>query len=331
MRMYVVLFALSACSATGLPNGDELVGEDGGVAPAMLDLAMLHAVVHDMAPTPDFANLQWQFQPSKQPGPDLRGIWGSAWDNVYAVGTHTMLHSKGDGKWSAEMASGDGVWGSSATDIYAIQGNVIRHSMGNGQWTSQSVAPFFGLNAIWGSSASDIYVACNGPALIHSNGNGKWTSVALPPLDQSVTQFLALWGSTATDVYVAGAGIVHLIGSQWSIEQSPTMAFLRGLWGSSAKDVYAVGENGTILHSVGNGIWTAQQSGHKGDFSSVWGSGPSDVYATTSLGRVFHSTGDGKWKMELDLYEANYSLYGIWGSGPGDIYVVGGAVYHRAP
>src|SRR5262249_33958018 len=73
----------------------------------------------------------------------LHKIWGSSPRDLYVVGdAGTILHSTGNGVWSAQSPGGKdllGVWGSSASDLYAVgDGGVIWHSTGDGQWTQQT-------------------------------------------------------------------------------------------------------------------------------------------------------------------------------------------------
>jgi hypothetical protein len=54
----------------------------------------------------------------------LRGVWGTSWSDVYAVGMGgTILHYDGI-SWSS-MTSGtseelEGVWGTASNDVYAV-------------------------------------------------------------------------------------------------------------------------------------------------------------------------------------------------------------------
>ena len=57
--------------------------------------------------------------------------------------------------------------------------------------------------------------------------------------------------------------------------------------------VYVVGENGTILHTVGNGTWTVRTSTLEGKspphaITAIWGNGPDNIYITSDAGEVVH-------------------------------------------
>jgi hypothetical protein len=97
---------------------------------------------------------------------ELLGVWGSAEDDVFAVGeSGTIVHFDGH-DWSG-MESGttailSGVWGSSSTDVYAVgytgsgpDSVVLRYD--GIEWSDMETGLGARLNAIWGSSATDIY------------------------------------------------------------------------------------------------------------------------------------------------------------------------------
>ena len=146
----------------------------------------------------------------------MRGIWGSAHDDIYAVGdSGTILHFDGD-TWS-ELESGTtaglyGVWGSSPTDVYAVgETGTVLHYDGIA-WSEMATGTTAGLLGVWGSSATDVYAV----------------------------------GETGT--------ILHYDGVSWSAVESGTDVDLYGVWGSSGTNVYAVGGQGTILHYTDDAV-----------------------------------------------------------------------------
>ena len=142
---------------------------------------------------------------------NLWDVWGTASDNVYAVGDYgAILHYNGI-SWSVVVPPEIGVgslfaiWGSSPTDIYAVgcHNNNIRHYDGTswrhvGEFTHDYC--FYG---IWGSSPNDIFVvghdySTSGSAILHYDGKG-WTDIGDV---LRATSPMGVWGSSR-DVYFA--------------------------------------------------------------------------------------------------------------------------------
>src|SRR5258706_11065755 len=101
---------------------------------------------------------------------------------------------------------------------------------------------------------------------------------------------------------LASGDLAHA--AQFSMEISPTPDTLKDVWGSSGSDVYVVSQNGTILHSTGDGTWTLQRMPAANEnYAVIGGSGANDVYVGGGVhpcafpcdARLLHSTGDGKW------------------------------------
>ena len=120
-------------------------------------------------------------------GTDLYAVWGSAADNVYAVGTKgTILHYDGNA-WSSmnSPTASDlyGIWGQSANDIFAV-GDAY-HNDGTHYST---------------------------PTILRYDGTA-WSK--MPAL--STRYFNAVWGRSADDIFASGAkGVMRFNGSCWS-------------------------------------------------------------------------------------------------------------------
>jgi len=216
------------------------------------------------------------------------------------------------------------IWGSGPGDIYITGDNdTILHSTGDGIWTAVNpTATGMHYKGIWGSSENDVYTLCadgfgGNPMILRSTGNGSWSPVAAP------AEMLGIWGSAVDDIWAVGVNgtIRHSTGGNaWSISLSPTMNHLYSVWGTGKLNAYAVGSAGTILRWNGM-IWSVEPSGSPQNFGSVWGTSASDVYATAADGTVLHSTGDGKWSSQDHTV---MWVSTVWGSSSSDIYVVGG-------
>ncbi len=121
----------------------------------------------------------WTKQSSGAPSA-LCGVWGSAADDVFAVGLlGTAIHFDGK-KWS-KMETGIesallGVWGTSDKDVYAVgdQG-VILHYDGKA-WSPVESHTEYGLFGVWGTGPDNVYIfgSCN--LLLHFDGK-TWSNL----------------------------------------------------------------------------------------------------------------------------------------------------------
>jgi hypothetical protein len=254
---------------------------------------------------------------------ELRGVWGSAPADAYAVGFDffspdaKVLHFDGT-RWSEvpgftagefETLGFESVWGSSASDVFAVgfasdglfNESLIFHFDGS-SWrripVTGAVRPE--LRDVWGSSATDVY------AVGLSDDDEVSTGVILrydgvvwaPVLEEEGLSPNSLWGSSAADIFVVGlrvgddfqsfGTILHYDGTRWSPMSLPSIGVLNEVWGSSATDVFAVGEEGVVLHYDGT-VWTASNPTTK-SLLGVWGSSPGDVFAAGEEGTILHGT-----------------------------------------
>jgi len=140
-------------------------------------------------------------------------------------------------------------------------------------------------------------------------GSDAGASEASPADGDSDAQFMETTGSAAG----------------WTMQVSGTTTTLLGVWGvmtGSTEDIYAVGDNGTILHSTGDGTWIAQDAGAStgAPLTGVWGSDAAHVFVTSTNGLLASSSAGGTWSF---LAGAPTDLNCIWGTSDLDFYVGG--------
>jgi hypothetical protein len=90
------------------------------------------------------------------------------------------------------------IWGSAADDIYAVgyNGNVLHYD--GVEWTVEfagGTSPVF-LNSIWGTSADNIYTSGTDGTLLHFNGT-EWSVVRTPTGDD----LWDVWGLNDSTIY----------------------------------------------------------------------------------------------------------------------------------
>jgi hypothetical protein len=267
---------------------------------------------------------------------DLLGVWGSASDNVFAVGQQGTILRYDGASWS-QMASGttmdlNAVWGSSASNVYAVGGTYDMSSGHSGiilkyngsSWNPIYTDPGFQYYGVWGSSPDDVFAVGSGGRIVHYNGF-SWTPM---PSGTGGAGLTAVWGTGPQDVFAVGytGNIVRYDGSSWAKMASGTTSVLRGIWGAGTDNVFAVGENGALLHF--NGLsWSPMSGAGTNSLIGVWGSSAANVFATGFSPRILDYDGSA---LDSTLSGAYYALLGIWGSSWNDIFAVGagGTIVH---
>lgn len=244
-----------------------------------------------------------------------------------------------------------GVWGTAANDVWAVggAGAILHHDGTNWTVRKQGVKtePLYG---VWGQSDGDIYavgkrVMSNnqevGQVLRFDDQLDPAKDVEVMNLPPGTPALHAVWGRGDSDVFAVGdSGTIlrYQSGdpSGWQQMTSTVTEDLLGLWGTdtqSADDVIiAVGERGTILkYSWTSETWIRQQSRTDIDLHAVWGSGPDNVFAVGfsidnfNLDTVilqYHDDNVGWWPIP---WSVPMTLTGVWGSGPHDVFAVAGS------
>jgi hypothetical protein len=184
------------------------------------------------------------------PAMRLDAVWGTARDDVFAVGgSGTILHYDGS-RWS-EMESGTtadlrGVWGTASDDVFVMGGN--RHWNGS-TWSGGSGPNIY--RKVWGNGPNDVFAA-GSQAVGHNDGSG-WSTFADSTVLGEDTFVEAMWTSGPDDVIVGGfildharavtfARLLRWDGDQWSVvfEDSRPHESVVGIWGTGPDDVWAV-------------------------------------------------------------------------------------------
>lgn len=143
-------------------------------------------------------------------GRSLYGLWGSAPNDLWAVGEifdistpsrHRGLVLHWDGaRWNhAPVPAGPGlraVWGAGANDVWAV-GGVVLHWDGLAWARVEGVAGTSTLNGIWGTSAANVWIMSDAGTLLRWDG-ARW--------QQELNTWMPLrgiWGTPAGDLWIA--------------------------------------------------------------------------------------------------------------------------------
>ena len=281
--------------------------------------------------------------------PSLLAVWGSASNNVWAVGGGVSLRWNGTTWLRSDPARVDlyAAWGNAANDLWAVGAHGIVVHWDGDAW-STALEPQgrartgcagngrTGSGAIWGSGANDVWATTETAALLHWNGHA-WSTLPTGANDA----LISVWGSGASDVWSVGCSgsIEHWNGSTWSTLPSPTKSALVAVSGTAPNDVWAAGFASTVVHWDGLHWsvqelpaveWTPYAVGLDGtDWYLVSSIAPNDVWlmgAWTSAGRgggyqgpaSSHWDGTG-WSNSKEPVAGA----GIWLDGPDDRWLVG--------
>ncbi len=214
----------------------------------------------------------------------LNAVWagdGGAW----AVGENgAILRSAAGPSWTSVTSntavSLRGVWGSAATDLWAVggQGTVLR---GDGtSWSTTDAGTRHNLNAVWGSHANDVWAVGQGGCVLHWSGT-SWTRVDAG----TSGELSSVWGRASNDVWAVGSldgTVLHWDGSAWTPVATGASGNRMSKVSGTPNQLFIVGHNtltgcGTILRFDGTS-WSSVEG--RWDFTSVLARGDDEVWVT---------------------------------------------------
>jgi len=249
-----------------------------------------------------------KYPTSKVPpsSPSLRQIWGSASNDVWALGSYDVLHWNGMA-WSITLRTeefpdstelqslsgsrSDGVYVVAAQDV-SPSGHQTTILKWNGTawakhyptipWTQTSPVP-----KLWQSGPDDVYLTLSSPAVpgsvLHWAG-AQWHTLKIGDAASAIT---SIWGTGPSDLYaLSEQGAYHWDGTQWtSVPDAPGGYLIKG---NSADDIFVVGKSSddkgsTITHWDGR-YWSVIFRGD--EVNDVWGLDLNNLYFT-GAGGVF--------------------------------------------
>jgi hypothetical protein len=225
---------------------------------------------------------------------DLLSVWSNSATNAVAVGNAGAIFRFNGTSWRKETSPTStmslvSVWGSATDDVYAVGDNLVLH-WNRTSWSSRTMPSAAGdgsgsLYVVWGSSARDVFVSGFNGEIFHYDGI-EWSRTT------TLGFFVrCIWGSGATDVYASGPNqpVWHFDGHAWSVStQLRSQCFSpRGIWGSGPNDVY-VAAGADVLHFDGT-QWTSKTlASPVNPIVELGGTGPSDVFAL--IGQPYATT-----------------------------------------
>lgn len=126
-----------------------------------------------------------------------RGGKGLQWQSVDSQSSYTL----------------EGIWGSAANDVWAVgDKGAMRHFTGGTRWEIVPAVTNEALHAVWGTAANDIWAVGDAGTILHFDGTAWKPSLAAFKVGKK-PNLLSVWGSSANDVWIVGDSVaLHYTG-----------------------------------------------------------------------------------------------------------------------
>jgi len=261
----------------------------------------------------------------------LQTVWGVQPDTVYAAANGNIWRYYGT-TWVQQTTLGDyvsGVWGSAWNDVWAVGSRwdsgisqtvgLVHHYDGTG-WTAAPGATFpHQLLSVHGLSANEVYVCGErGQAGVYSGfdwdfANDQWaTGSSLQAITGMGSGELMAFGDRGTTI--------HFDGVDWVDLRRITDQTFYSVWAADPDTLVAVGSNSTIaVYDDGIGWQQVPHMINIGGLRTVWGTGTNDIRAGGDMGQMIHLDGGGI-HVDTIAVATTSSIIDLWGSAPDDWY-----------
>jgi hypothetical protein len=267
-----------------------------------------------------------------------RKTWGSAWNDVWAVGTRGLrLHFDGE-RWEKRESARTtitGIWGSAKNDVWTVtEGGDIEHFDGS-TWSRIYESRLL-FSDVWGIGNGEIWMS------VTSQSFGRWRPGDPPVaaarfvegrLDSFAIEIegnpRSIWASSTRDVWLGTAGeftgrgeLFRFDGRSWTRSDfRPSWGGARDIWGRGANDVYVTGGGYEVFRFDGT-TWTESipfVSGYNGRGldAALWGCDDHVFIADNDGMAVFDGT---EWS---STRQYTYGITGLWAASPNFAVAVG--------
>jgi hypothetical protein len=205
---------------------------------------------------------------------DIADIWGSAANNIWAVGD-TIYRFNGTPPWNSSFVDAGlrnapedlpSISGSSAANVFAVgkAGRILRYQ--GSAWSSMTAVPDYPIHDIWSDGADSLCaVGENGLVIRYDGTNWK-------PMASATNEHLSAvcgWGNGHYLAAGMGGTVQYYNGSTWSLLTSGTTNGLNDVWCNAADSAFVVGANGTILNCGSGGCVPETTDGTTTDLHAV--------------------------------------------------------------
>jgi len=259
---------------------------------------------------------------------DMRAVWGSAANDVWAVNSYGDVSHYNGAQWAPATSVGNPLYainGTSATNVFFSGANGLVLKLAGNTLTA---LPDFGndYTGLWVTGPNRVWAA--DPYYIDVWDGTKWDTT-----DNNTGEHYALWGLPDGQVWGANGdgSIVHIPAGTKAQEvqrQGTTSDFYQAIWGVDANNIWAVGSQ--ISRWTGTEWLDLGYSNLLYTYRGVWASSPTNVWVVGDGGFIAHGNG---YEFTQVPNPTSWNLNAIWGTGPNDIWAVGerGLILHYGP
>ncbi len=217
--------------------------------------------------------------------PQIRALWGSSSNDVWAVGDQgIVLHFNGT-SWRRFIVSGVAsrllaIWGTSASNVWAVgEGGTMMRWNGRAwsRYTPMMLSTRVHYNDVYATSANDVWFAGDDGTIGRYDGT---TDSVLPSL--AGNNLLTIWGSSPSNVFIGGdlGMVLRWDGTTLSDLSTDFLVATTRIRGSSASTLWRTTNNKDV--QVWNGSGWADATGGEGRMvygTNLWVKSSTDVWA----------------------------------------------------
>jgi hypothetical protein len=191
------------------------------------------------------------------------------------------------------------IWGTAADDVWAVgAGGAIVHLDGK-TWSVVPSPTTSDITSIWGFAADDIWASTRSEDALHFDGTAWSVSQVVPQVGGTTVSWNAVFGIDPDNLWITGsytyhgymsggggAAWSHWDGSAWSVGDSSLVPFATAVWRSGPATLWTA--NGGTVQRVDGATTTRTYTGASGSIHGIWGSGPDDIWAVGDKGTILH-------------------------------------------
>jgi hypothetical protein len=236
----------------------------------------------------------------------MNALWGTADDDVWAVGSYgAMVHWDGK-KWSpaplsafsAPPVSNQAIWGSGPNDLWIVGGGGRARHFDGTAWTTSTTGTANALYAISGTQPANVVAVGAAGTLIRWDGMA-WSAIPWSGTPSTATVFGVDFTSATSGWVVGSGGLLATFGTTLATPSTQsgvlTTNTLRGLAGTSA-NLNAVGTAATALHYAG--LWSKTAPTFTEDLYGVSSPTATSAVAVGTAGRIARYNGTA-WSVDV--------------------------------
>jgi hypothetical protein len=188
---------------------------------------------------------------------------------LWIAGNYGQAARRGvDGSWTVmDLGTSSalwGIWGTADDDMWAVGGNIpgdepiLAHWDGSA-WTLEDIPPLDreldALFKVWGTGPDHVFAVGHRGVILHYDGSGWVQQLAGTSVD-----LISLWGSGPDDIVAVGGRsngvIARYDGQGWTSELIGMLPGLNGVWVDDAGVGFAVGTEGVVIEiAAGSFEW----------------------------------------------------------------------------